>query len=117
MVKGALARVRDGAAARGRELGEEALALQERLDAARHAAAERVEDAAELQEQARGAPTTSKGVPFGMGQPSHSLMKHLVRRSRCLVSAQSEAQVCSRNSPVARTSGLVDGVAAWMLKC
>ncbi|KAK9842247.1 hypothetical protein WJX81_002558 [Elliptochloris bilobata] len=49
-IKGALGRVREGAAARGRELGEEALALQERLDAARHTAAERVEDAAVLQE-------------------------------------------------------------------
>ena len=64
VVKSALARVREGAAARGRELGEEALALQERLDAARHAAAERVEDAAELQEQARRAPTASKGFFF-----------------------------------------------------
>ena len=52
-VKGALARVREGAAARARELEEEALAQQERLDAARHTGAERTEDAAVLQEQAR----------------------------------------------------------------
>lgn len=55
-VKGALARVREGAAARARELEEEALAQQERLDAARHTGAERTEDAAVLQEQARLVP-------------------------------------------------------------
>ena len=54
-MKGALARVREGAAARARELEEEALAQQERLDAARHTGAERTEDAAVLQEQARPA--------------------------------------------------------------
>ena len=52
-MKAALARVREGAAARARELEEEALAQQERLDAARHTGAERTEDAAVLQEQAR----------------------------------------------------------------
>ena len=54
-VKGALGRAREGAAARARELEEEALAQQERLDAARHTGAERTEDAAVLQEQARPA--------------------------------------------------------------
>jgi len=56
VVKAALGRVREGAAARARELGDEALALQERLDAGRHTAAERAEDAGALGEQARTAP-------------------------------------------------------------
>jgi len=56
VVKAALGRVREGAAARARELGDEALALQERLDAGRHTAAERAEDAGALSEQARAAP-------------------------------------------------------------
>ena len=57
VVRAALVRVREAYAGRARLLGEEALALQEGLDAARHAASERAdENAAAAQQVASDSP-------------------------------------------------------------
>ena len=60
-VRAALARVREGYASKARLLGEEALAAQEGLDAARHTLSERAEENAGLAAQV-GWP--SRGVGF-----------------------------------------------------
>jgi hypothetical protein len=55
VIKAALVRVKEGYAAKARLLGEEALALQEGLDAARHTASERSDENAAAAQQARRA--------------------------------------------------------------
>ena len=54
MAKAALGRVREAAVTRGRQLVEEALALQERLDALSHGLTERTEENATLTTQVGG---------------------------------------------------------------
>ena len=54
VVKAALVRAREGYAGKARLLGEEALALQEGLDAARHTAAERADENAAAAQQVPG---------------------------------------------------------------
>ena len=64
-VKPALARLRESRAARARELSEEVLAVQERLDAGLEALTERTEENAGLGTQARPCPSppSSPGTP------------------------------------------------------
>ncbi len=68
-MKAALARVREAYASKARLLGEEALALQEGLDAARHTLSERGEENAALGAQVRGDPAMVKGLVEGLVAP------------------------------------------------